>query len=302
MPRKSQTLFPLEDASEDVNNIFKQRTTLKERMEISKRQCMSLERFIEVFSGFNYLDNRKYMGDNLLKNRRLMYLVSANMDLMETNNEKVWKLGIAGTKTGKPLSRLKDYLRFYGLNDKRKPHKGVMIFMCLVTNFTRTGQGGTAASNSLIHILERDLKRKLKPLINNLNKEDARGSERFMMTQEDVIGEIKAMVKGRKDIVQYSGIRTRSRQKLADKLGYINIKTGRLKLKEIKCVKTIKQFTFKAGERDVTIPPGRSFHIKKKRDHIELRSKGRRKKTYMLDETDVNNPEIFRNDPYCGKH
>ena len=66
--------------------------------------------------------------------------------------------------------------------------------MCLVTNFTKTGQGGTAASNSLIHILEKDLKNKLKPLINNLNKEDARGSERFMMTQEDVIGEIKEMV------------------------------------------------------------------------------------------------------------
>ena len=53
---------------------------------------MPLERFIEVFSGFNYLDKRRrrYMGENLLRNRRLMYLVSANMDLMETNNEKVW--------------------------------------------------------------------------------------------------------------------------------------------------------------------------------------------------------------------
>ena len=60
-----------------------------------------------------------------LEKARIFYVIQANSD-----NGKVTKIGIAGTKSGRAIARLTEYVHFHGYNNKRNTAQGVKIIAC----------------------------------------------------------------------------------------------------------------------------------------------------------------------------
>ena len=116
---------------------------------------MRVERFLQI-----YAEN--------IKNKRALYLVQANSDVAHLTHQRtraskkqIFKFGIAGTSTGNVEGRFKQYLHYHGHTEPQDGTcPGVRIYMLLVTQWKP--YDGVAATNSAIHKLELDLKRKLK--------------------------------------------------------------------------------------------------------------------------------------------
>jgi len=76
-----------------------------------------------------------------IKGKRIIYLLAAKQDNHSSGDRKidddghcVLKVGIA--VNGDPVSRLKDYISYYGHPHRRYPCRGVYIYFCLATKWT----------------------------------------------------------------------------------------------------------------------------------------------------------------------
>ena len=69
----------------------------------------------------DFIENNKKQ----LQKSRIFYVIQANSD-----NQKVTKIGIAGTKSGHSIARLYEYVHFHGYNNDRNPKQGVKIIAC----------------------------------------------------------------------------------------------------------------------------------------------------------------------------
>jgi hypothetical protein len=104
-----------------------------------------------------------------LSKTRIFYIVQANSD-----KNKVTKIGIAGTKSGRSRGRLDEYIQFHGYNNNRNPAQGVKIIACYGTAYNPK----VKSSDSFVYKLEQKVKAKIKDNAEALK----RGKERTTYT------------------------------------------------------------------------------------------------------------------------
>lgn len=139
---------------------------------LKDKPSMKLEEFIAQYS-------------NELDHKRILYVVQANLD-----EGKVTKFGIGGANSGNSIKRLQEYIAMYGKNEIRNKCKGVIIFYCGVTEYNRLIE----STKSQVHLVEKELKNRLKS-----TTIEGRGIERTKKQPNEVIHEIKNIVKGIKE-------------------------------------------------------------------------------------------------------
>ena len=106
-----------------------------------------------------------------LEKARIFYVIQANSD-----NEKVTKIGIAGTKSGRAIARLTEYVHFHGYNNLRNTAQGVKIIACYYTEYNPK----VYSQNSAVYIMEKAIKNEMK--FKNNAKALKRGGERSTFT------------------------------------------------------------------------------------------------------------------------
>lgn len=105
--------------------------------------------------------------EKLLQKSRIFYVVQANSD-----KNRVTKIGIAGTKSGRAIVRLYEYVHFHGYNNDRNPAQGVKIIACYYTAYN----SNVPSKNTVIYKLEQQIKNEIKFKENSLRLK--RGTER----------------------------------------------------------------------------------------------------------------------------
>ena len=106
-----------------------------------------------------------------LEKARIFYVIQANSD-----NEKVTKIGIAGTKSGRAIARLTEYVHFHGYNNKRNTAQGVKIIACYYTAYNPK----VYSLNSAVYKMESAIKKEMR--FKNNAKALKRGGERSTFT------------------------------------------------------------------------------------------------------------------------
>lgn len=123
-----------------------------------------------IFKDLNGYPLDKWLNQHgeALHDKRVFYILKAVSD------RDVIKFGIAGVDSGRPISRLQDYVSHHGLVDPRNRCSGVMLYYLNGTQYVK----GSLASMSIVYKKEMMLKRMLRQ---EDGKEAQRGDERTSM-------------------------------------------------------------------------------------------------------------------------
>jgi len=118
-----------------------------------KHHHIVMKTFLEwTYNGVNLED---WINENtkLLEKARIFYVLQANSD-----KGKITKIGIAGTKSGHPITRLFEYVHFHGCNNKHNPAQGVKLLAVYGAGFDPT----VYSKSSSVYTLEKQIKTKIK--------------------------------------------------------------------------------------------------------------------------------------------
>jgi len=105
-----------------------------------------------------------------LNKTRIFYVLQANSD-----KARVTKIGIAGTKSGRSIGRLYEYIHNHGYNNKNNPSQGVKIIACYGTAFNKN----VYSKDSFVYKLEQSVKEKIKQNAKELKRGDERTTFRL---------------------------------------------------------------------------------------------------------------------------
>ena len=122
-----------------------------------------------------------------IENTRLLYVLRANSD-----KNQITKIGVAGLDSGKPQSRLYDYINHHGYNNPENRSQGVKLLAVYTTQYDKFVEGRRSA----ISKLEKHLKTQMATDI----KSQRRGSERTSLP----LSKIKEFIDGKKGVVEDS--------------------------------------------------------------------------------------------------
>jgi hypothetical protein len=151
-----------------------------------------------------------------LRHTRVLYVVEPNLE-----KGKVVKFGIAGENTGNAYARLNEYVINYGKSDSKNKCKGVKIWYCGVTEYSRD----VTPTQSQVHKIELRLKKDER-----IKKNIARGTERVKMTPQQIISIIQEYIPKEQDVktdMNKRVARENTKRYRDDNRAFINSKTTR---------------------------------------------------------------------------